>query len=88
MSLDEINTSIYKTVHIKIPTKIYNIVTNKRIKEIFSKHKGDTKTYIDLYDSKYGNFTIETKYLINCSDNFVNDIETISGLKESVKIII
>jgi DNA polymerase-3 subunit alpha len=88
ISLDEINTSIHKTIHIKISTKKYNIAINKKIKEIFNKHKGNTKTYIDLYDSKYGNFTIETKYLINCSDNFINDIETIVGLKESVKIII
>jgi DNA polymerase-3 subunit alpha len=88
ISLNDINTSICKTVHIKIPTKIYNVLINKKLKEIFNKYKGYTKIYIDLEDYKYGNFSIETKYLTNCSDNFINDIETAIGLKESVKIII
>jgi len=47
---------------------------------------GKTKVYLILEDSLHGNFSIETEYLSDCSDNFINDVETVIGFKDSVEL--
>jgi DNA polymerase-3 subunit alpha len=73
-------------VHVKLSTTRYDDVLSEDLKKIFDLHKGKAKVYIDLEDSLHGNFSIETEYLANCSDNFINDVEKIIGIKDSVEL--
>jgi DNA polymerase-3 subunit alpha len=73
-------------VHVKLSTTRYDDALSEDLKKIFGSHKGKAKVYIDLEDSLHGNFSIETEYLANCSDNFINDIESAIGIKDSVEL--
>jgi DNA polymerase-3 subunit alpha len=73
-------------VHVKLSTTRYDDALSEDLKKIFDLHKGKSKVYIDLEDSLHGNFSIETEYLANCSDNFINDVEKIIGIKDSVEL--
>jgi len=72
--------------HIKILTAGYNDSLCRELKEIFSRYKGETKVYIDLEDELHGKFSLETKYLSECSDGFVKDVETAVGFADSVEL--
>ncbi|MDR3071030.1 MAG: DNA polymerase III subunit alpha [Endomicrobium sp.] len=88
MTIDEAKKKISPNcmeVHIKLSTTRYDDALNEDLKKIFRAHKGKTKIYIDLEDSLHGQFSIETEYLSDCSDKFVNDIETVIGSKDSVE---
>ncbi|MDR2399466.1 MAG: DNA polymerase III subunit alpha [Endomicrobium sp.] len=73
-------------VHVKLSTTRYDDALSEDLKKIFDLHKGKAKVYIDLEDSLHGNFSIETEYLANCSDNFINDVEKVIGIKDSVEL--
>jgi DNA polymerase-3 subunit alpha len=73
-------------IHIKFSAARFDDVLEEELKKIFKTHTGKTKVYLILEDSLYGNFSIETKYLSNCSDNFIKDVETAIGFKDSVEI--
>ncbi|MDR1087672.1 MAG: DNA polymerase III subunit alpha [Endomicrobium sp.] len=73
-------------VHVKLSTTRYDDALSEDLKKVFDLHKGKSKVYIDLEDSLHGNFSIETEYLANCSDNFINDVEKIIGIKDSVEL--
>ena len=73
-------------IHIKLSTAKCDDVLLEDLKKILGMHRGKTKIYLDLEDSLYGNFSIETKYLSDYSDNFVNDVETAIGYKDSVEL--
>ncbi|MDR1928894.1 MAG: hypothetical protein LBQ07_02330 [Endomicrobium sp.] len=64
----------------------YNPTLICKLKEVFETHKGQARVYIDLEDFSQEKFSIETKYLSNCSSKFVCDIETITGSKNSIKL--
>jgi DNA polymerase-3 subunit alpha len=74
-------------IHIKFPVKRFDDdALEEELKKIFNTYAGKTKIYLILEDSLHGNFSIETKYLSDCSDNFINDVETVIGFKDSVKL--
>ncbi|OEG69613.1 hypothetical protein ATZ36_02045, partial [Candidatus Endomicrobiellum trichonymphae] len=73
-------------IHIKFSAARFDNALEEELKKIFKTHTGKTKVYLILEDSLYGNFSIETKYLSNCSDNFINDVETAIGFKDSVEL--
>ncbi|MDR3281929.1 MAG: DNA polymerase III subunit alpha [Endomicrobium sp.] len=76
----------YGEVHIKISTTRYSDTLSNNLKEIFIKHKGETKIYLDLEDPVYGNFSIETSYLSDYSNAFISDIESTIGSKGVVEL--
>ncbi|MDR1434678.1 DNA polymerase III subunit alpha [Candidatus Endomicrobiellum devescovinae] len=73
-------------VHVRLSTTRYDDVLSDDLKKIFSANKGKAKVYIDLEDVLHGNFSIETEYLADCSDNFINDVESAIGIKNSVEL--
>jgi DNA polymerase-3 subunit alpha len=73
-------------VHVRLSTTRYDDVLSEDLKKIFSANKGKAKVYIDLEDALHGNFSIETEYLTDCSDNFINDVEAAIGIKNSVEL--
>ncbi|MCA6084914.1 DNA polymerase III subunit alpha [Candidatus Endomicrobiellum agilis] len=73
-------------IHIKLSTAKCDDVLLEDLKKILGMHRGKAKIYLDLEDSLYGNFSIETEYLSDYSDNFVNDVETAIGYKDSVEL--
>ncbi|MDR1784318.1 MAG: DNA polymerase III subunit alpha [Endomicrobium sp.] len=75
-----------KQIHIKLSTSKYDEFLCKKLKKIFEKYKGKTKVYIDLEDVLNGKFSLETEYLSDCSDGFVNDVEMATGSKYSVEL--
>ncbi|MDR3306096.1 MAG: DNA polymerase III subunit alpha [Endomicrobium sp.] len=89
MTIDEAKKKIPPNsgeVHVKFSTARYDDVLSEELKEIFSANKGKAKIYIDLEDALHGNFSIETEYLAECSDDFINDIEAAIGIKDSVEL--
>ncbi|MDR0398991.1 MAG: DNA polymerase III subunit alpha [Endomicrobium sp.] len=73
-------------VHVRLSTTRYDDVLSDDLKKIFSANKGKAKVYIDLEDVLHGNFSIETEYLADCPDNFINDVESAIGIKNSVEL--
>ncbi|MDR3253807.1 MAG: DNA polymerase III subunit alpha [Endomicrobium sp.] len=73
-------------VHIKLSTTRYDDALSEELKRIFKMHKGKVKVYLDLEDSIHGSYSIETEYMSDCSDSFINDIETVIGSKDSVEL--
>jgi DNA polymerase-3 subunit alpha len=73
-------------VYIRLPTTKYDDVLIEDFKKIFSANKGKAKTYIGLEDDLHGSFSIETEYLADCSDNFINDVHVAIGKKNSVEL--
>ncbi|BAG13508.1 DNA polymerase III subunit alpha [Candidatus Endomicrobiellum trichonymphae] len=73
-------------IRIKFSAASFNVALEEELKKIFKIHTGKTKVYLILEDSLHGNFSIETEYLSDCSDNFINDVETIIGVKDSVEL--
>ncbi|MDR0800506.1 MAG: DNA polymerase III subunit alpha [Endomicrobium sp.] len=73
-------------IHIKLSTARYNDALGEDLKKIFDMHRGEAKVYLNLEDSLAGNFSIETEYLSDYSDNFINDVETAIGSKDSVEL--
>jgi DNA polymerase-3 subunit alpha len=73
-------------VHVRLSTTRYDDVLSEDLKKIFSANKGKAKVYIDLEDALHGHFSIETEYLADCSDNFINDVEAAIGIKNSVEL--
>ncbi len=73
-------------IRIKFSVTRFDDALEKELKKIFKIHAGKTKVYLILEDSLHGNFSIETEYLSDCSDNFINDVETVIGFKDSVEL--
>jgi DNA polymerase-3 subunit alpha len=73
-------------VHIRLSTTRYDDILSEDLKKIFYANTGKAKVYIDLEDTLHGNFLIETQYFVDCSDNFINDIEAAIGIKDSVEL--
>ncbi|MDR0617472.1 MAG: DNA polymerase III subunit alpha [Endomicrobium sp.] len=73
-------------VHIKLSTTKYDDTLNEGLKKTLENYKGKAKVFIDLEDLVHGKFSIETKFLVECSDKFINDIETFIGTKDSVEL--
>ncbi|MDR1244506.1 MAG: DNA polymerase III subunit alpha [Endomicrobium sp.] len=73
-------------VHVRLSTTRYDDILSEDLKKIFRANKGKAKIYIDLEDALHGNFSIETKYLADCSDSFINDVEAAIGIKNSVEL--
>jgi DNA polymerase-3 subunit alpha len=73
-------------IHIKFSASRFDDALEEDLKKIFKIHTGKTKVYLILEDSLHGNFSIETEYLSNCSDDFINDVETVIGFKNSVEL--
>ncbi|MDR2665999.1 MAG: DNA polymerase III subunit alpha [Endomicrobium sp.] len=75
-----------KQIHIMFPTSKYDESLCEKLKKIFEKYKGETRVYIDLEDALRGSFSLETKYLSDCSDSFISDVEIAIGSKHSVEL--
>ncbi|MCA6072068.1 MAG: DNA polymerase III subunit alpha [Endomicrobium sp.] len=73
-------------VHVKVSTTRYDDTLSDELKKIFSQHNGKAKVYLDLEDSLHGKFSIETEYLSECSDKFIDDVETAIGFKDCVEL--
>ncbi|MDR1401321.1 MAG: DNA polymerase III subunit alpha [Endomicrobium sp.] len=73
-------------IHIKFSTSRYDESLCKKLKEIFRKYKGKAKVYMDLEDALKGRFSLETEYLSDCSESFINDVETVIGSRYSVEL--
>ncbi|GHT41249.1 DNA-directed DNA polymerase [Endomicrobiia bacterium] len=73
-------------IHIKISTTRYDDTLSEDLKKIFKTHKGKAKVYLHLEDSLHGKFSIETGYLSDCSNEFIYDVETAIGSKDSVEL--
>ncbi|MDR0977552.1 MAG: DNA polymerase III subunit alpha [Endomicrobium sp.] len=89
MSIDEAKSKFQPNcgeVHVKFSTARYNDALGENLKKIFASYKGRAKIYIDLEDSSYGNFLIETQYFTDCCENFINDIDKAIGIKDSVEL--
>ncbi|MDR1926521.1 MAG: hypothetical protein LBQ13_02405, partial [Endomicrobium sp.] len=56
------------------------------LEKIFRTYKGKSKVYIDLEDPLHGKFSIETEYLSDYSDKFIDDVEVSVGSKNSVEL--
>ncbi|MCL2389809.1 MAG: DNA polymerase III subunit alpha [Endomicrobia bacterium] len=89
MTIDEAKSKFQPNcgeVHVKLSTTRYDDVLSEELKKIFSRHKGKAKVFLDLEDPAHGNFSIETEFLSDCSDSFINDIEKIVGTKDIVEL--
>ena len=73
-------------VHIKFSTTRYDDILNEELKKILENYKGKSKVFIDLEDLLHGKFSIETGFLVEYSDRFINDIEASIGVKDSVEL--
>ena len=73
-------------VYIKISTTRYDDDLQKELAKIFEAHKGKAKVFLDLEDPSHGSFLVETQYLCDCSDNFINAAEKAIGAKDSVEL--
>ncbi|GHT49446.1 DNA-directed DNA polymerase [Endomicrobiia bacterium] len=73
-------------IHVKISTTRYDDTLSEDLKKIFKTHKGKAKVYLHLEDSLHGKFSIETDYLSDCSNEFIYDVETAIGSKDSVEL--
>jgi len=73
-------------VHIKLSTTRYDDDLNAELSKVFEKYKGKAKVFLDLEDSVHGNFSVETVYLADCSDKFIDDIEKAIGSKDIVEL--
>jgi DNA polymerase-3 subunit alpha len=73
-------------VHVRLSTTRYDDALSEDLKKIFCANKGKAKVYIDLEDALHGNFSIETEYFAEFSDNFINDIEATIGIKDCVEL--
>ncbi|MDR2436865.1 MAG: DNA polymerase III subunit alpha [Endomicrobium sp.] len=90
MTIDEAKKRFPPTncgeVHVKLSTIRYDDALSEDLKKIFYANKGRAKVYIDLEDALHGNFSIETQYFTECSDNFMNAIDAAIGIKDSVEL--
>ncbi|MCL2484544.1 MAG: DNA polymerase III subunit alpha [Endomicrobia bacterium] len=89
MTIDEAKTKFQPNcgkVHIKLSTTRYDDALSEELKKVFATHRGKAKVFLDLEDPAHGNFSIETEYTTDCSDNFVNDIEKTVGTKNIVDL--
>ncbi|MDR0820167.1 MAG: DNA polymerase III subunit alpha [Endomicrobium sp.] len=89
MTIDEAkkkSSSKCDEIYIKFSVTRFDDALEEELKKIFKIHTGKTKVYLILEDSLHGNFSIETEYLSDCSDNFINNIETVIGFKDSVEL--
>jgi DNA polymerase-3 subunit alpha len=89
MTIDEAKknfSSECDEIHIKFSAARFDDALEEELKKIFKTHTGKAKVYLILEDSLNGNFSIETEYLSNCSENFINDVETVIGFKDSVEL--
>jgi DNA polymerase-3 subunit alpha len=87
ITMDEAKKKIqpnYGQVHISLSATSYDDTLIETLKQIFVTYKGKSKVYLDFEDSIHGKFSIETKYLSDYSDKFVNDIEITLNSKDSV----
>ncbi|MDR1696373.1 MAG: DNA polymerase III subunit alpha [Endomicrobium sp.] len=73
-------------VHVKLSTTRSDDSLIDELKEVFARHKGKAKVFLDLDDPSHGVYRIETGFLSDCSDNFINDIEKIVGTKDIVEL--
>jgi DNA polymerase-3 subunit alpha len=73
-------------VHVKVSTTRYDDTLSDELKKIFQEYKGKAKVYLDLEDSLHGKFSIETEFLSDCSDKFIDDVEAAIGSKDSVEL--
>ncbi|MDR2676573.1 MAG: DNA polymerase III subunit alpha [Endomicrobium sp.] len=73
-------------IHIKLVATTCNDTLSEKLKKILNIHKGKVKVYLDLEDLMYGVFSVETGYMSDYSDSFVNAVETVIGSKDSVKL--
>ncbi|MDR1523418.1 MAG: DNA polymerase III subunit alpha [Endomicrobium sp.] len=72
-------------VHIKFSTTRYDDILNEQLKKTLENYKGKSRVFIDLEDLLHGKFSIETGFLVECSDKFINDVEAYIG-KDSVEL--
>jgi DNA polymerase-3 subunit alpha len=73
-------------VHIKISTTMYDEVLSEQLTEVFKKHKGKAKVFLDLEDPLHGKFALETEYMSDCSDAFIASVEKIVGAPDAVEL--
>ncbi len=73
-------------VHIKLSTTRFDDALKKELDKLFEKYKGKAKVYIDLEDPISGNYLLETPYLSDCSDSFIDDIEKAIGSQDIVEL--
>jgi DNA polymerase-3 subunit alpha len=73
-------------VHIKLSTTRYDDALSEELKKILENHKGKSKVFIDLEDMLHGKFSIETEFLVNASDKFINDTESSMGIKDCIEL--
>lgn len=73
-------------VHIKLSTTRYDDALQEELTKVFSNYKGKAKVFLDLEDPIHGKFTLETSYLSDCSDKFINDVENVIGNADVVEL--
>lgn len=73
-------------IHIKLSTTRYDDDLSQELIKIFQKYTGKAKVFLDLEDPIQGNFILETPYLSNWSDKFIDEIEKIVGNKDIVDL--
>lgn len=89
MTIDEAKTKFQPNcgkVHIKLSTTRFDDALKKELDKLFEKYKGKAKVYIDLEDPISGNYLLETPYLSDCSDSFIDDIEKVIGSQDIVEL--
>jgi len=73
-------------VHIKLSTTRYDDVLSEQLTKVFKSYKGKAKVFLDLEDPIYGNYSIETEYLSDCSDAFIAEIEKAIGSSDALEL--
>ncbi|MCL2335691.1 MAG: DNA polymerase III subunit alpha [Endomicrobia bacterium] len=73
-------------VHIKLSTTRFDDDLKDQLTKVFKDNKGKAKVFLDLEDPVSGSFSIETEYLSDCSDTFVEEVEKAIGSSEVVEL--
>lgn len=73
-------------IYIKFSVARYDDALYDELKKIFENHKGPSKVFIDLEDMLHRKYLIETQFLVDSSDKFISDVETIIGIKNSIEL--
>jgi DNA polymerase-3 subunit alpha len=66
-------------LYIKISSARYDDDLGEELKNIFSRYEGLSAVFLDITDPLHGKFIIDTKYSVNCTDDFEKDIEEAIG---------
>ncbi|MDR0822628.1 MAG: DNA polymerase III subunit alpha, partial [Endomicrobium sp.] len=87
MSLDEAKKLVKpkKTqLYISVSTTRYDNDLAEALTEIFKKNKGDNDVFLDITDPLHGRFIIDTKYSVDCSEDFTREVEEAVGSEDIV----